>query len=336
MARLDIPLFFKSVFREIRIFFHRQQWEEILIFLGFLSLSASFWYLESLQEEYEIEINIPVKYKNVPRDMILSDDNPQNLWIKIRDRGTVLINYMWFNSFLPVEVDMKDALTEKKQHIFVEKRNLESLISRQLISSTSLLHIDPPAIQADYTALMQRSITVHACVDIQTEPGFLLSDAIRINPAEVHVYARNAILDTLSAIETELVELKKANKTVTLAVRLKQIPNVQIEPEKVEITIPVEEFTERRFQIPVGCRNLPGNYRLRVFPSSVEVICNVPMSRYKDLKSNDIKIQIPFQEFDSNRTSGELPVRLTLCPDWVVNPLINPGTVEFILEQKTR
>ncbi|MDR1601352.1 MAG: YbbR-like domain-containing protein [Tannerella sp.] len=334
MARLDFPLLFKSVFRKVRIFFRRQQWEEILIFLSFLLLSTGFWYLESLQDEYEIDIAIPVKYRNVPRDMILSDDNPQNLLVRIKDKGTVLINYMWFNSFSPVDIDMKDALTEKRQHVFMERRTLESIISRQLISSTSLLNIDPPAIQVDYTALMQKEVTVSARVDIQTEPGFQLSDAIRINPAKVHVYARSAVLDTLSAVETELVELKQARKTVTLSVRLKPVPNVRVEPEKVEITVPVEEFTERRFQIPVGCKNLPANYNLRVFPSSVEVICNVPMSKYKDLRLDDFNIQIPFQEFDSNRASGELTVRLTRCPGWIVNPLINPGTVEFILEQK--
>ncbi|MDR0757336.1 MAG: YbbR-like domain-containing protein [Tannerella sp.] len=334
MARLDIPLLIKSVFRKVRNFFFRQQWEEILIFLSFLLLSSGFWYLESLQDEYEIEVAIPVKYKNVSRDIVLSDNNPQTLLVKIRDKGTVLINYMWFNSFSPVEIDMKDVITEKTQHVFAGEKTLESIISRQLISSTSLLNIDPPSIQAGYTALMHRDMPVSACVDIRTEPGFQLSDAIRINPARVHVYARNAILDTLSAIETELIELKRASKTVTLAVRLKQIPNVQVEPEKVEVTIPVEEFTERRFQVPVGCKNLPATYNLRVFPSSVEVICNVPMSRYKDLESDDLKIQIPFQEFDSNRASGELDVRLTRHPAWIANPQINPGTVEFILEHK--
>ncbi|MDR2119825.1 MAG: YbbR-like domain-containing protein [Tannerella sp.] len=336
MARLDISFLFKSVYQEIRIFFHKQQWEEILIFLGFLLLSAGFWFLESLQEEYEIEISIPVRYKNVPRDMILADNNPQNLLARIKDKGTVLINYMWFNSFSPIEIDMKDVLPAKKQHVFMEKRTIESFISRQLISSTSLLHTDPSAIQVDYAALTHKDVVVYACVDIRTEPGFQLSDAIRINPPKVHVYAHSAILDTLSAVETDLVELRRANKTVTLSVRLKQIPNVQIEPEKVEITVPVEEFTEKRLRIPVGCRNLPGNYTLRIFPSSVEVTCNIPMSKYKNLKNNDIRIQIPFQEFDLNRASGELPVRLTHCPEWVANPLINPATVEFILEQKTR
>ncbi|MDR1407215.1 MAG: YbbR-like domain-containing protein [Tannerella sp.] len=335
MARLDIRRLFKSVLQEIRIFFNKQKWEEILIFLCFALLSAGFWYLESLQEEYEIEIEMPVKYKNVPRDVILSDDHPQNLSVRIRDKGTVLINYMWFNSFSPVEVDMKDAHTTKDATISVEKRTVESAISRQLISSTSLLRIEPSAIQVDYTKLMQKDVTVQADVDFQAEPGYHIAGAILVNPAKVHAYAVPTILDTLHIIKTAPVELKHTRKTVTLTVRLEPIPNVRMEPEKVEITIPVEEFTEKRLQIPVRCRNMPDNYNLRVFPSSVEVICNIPMSKYKDLENSDVEIQIPFQEFDANRASGSVPIRLTKYPEWIINPLINPGTVEFILEKKT-
>ncbi|MDR1330682.1 MAG: YbbR-like domain-containing protein [Tannerella sp.] len=334
MARLDISLFFKSVFRKIRAFFLRQKWEEILIFFCFVLLSTGFWYLESLQEEYEIEVGMPVKYKNVPQDVVLSADNPQSLLIRIRDKGTVLINYLWFNSFSPIEVDMKDVLSGKRSEAVAERRLLESAISRQLIASTSLLSIDPPTIRVDYTELIHKDITVSADVDIQTDPGFQISDAIRINPTKVHVYAESAILDTLLVIETESIELKRANKTVTHTVRLKPIPNARMEPEKVEVTIPIEEFTEKRFQIPVECKNLPDNYDLRVFPSTVEVVCNIPMSKYKDLERSDIEIRMSFQEFDSNRVSGGLPVRLTKCPEWLVTPLVNPYTVEFILEQK--
>jgi hypothetical protein len=335
MARLDIPFFFKSVFQKNRVFFRRQKWEEILIFFCFVLLSTGFWYLESLHQEYEIEFTMPVKYKNVPRDIILSDGHVQNVLIRVRDKGTVLINYLWFNSFSPIEVDLKDARVEKRQPFVVERKAVESAISRQLISSTSLLHVDPSEIQVNYASLMHRDVSVIADVSLQTEPGFQLAGAIRVDPAQVHVYAGSAVLDTLHTVRTEVIELKKANKTVTLTARLRPVPNVQMEPEKVEVTIPVEEFTEKRLQIPVECKNVPNNYNLRVFPATVEVICNVPMSRYKDIGEGNIEIHIPFQEFDSNRTSGSLPVRLTKYPEWMLaNPQINPATVEFILEQK--
>jgi len=334
MARLDIPLFFKSVFQKNQVFFRRQKWEEILIFCCFVLLSTGFWYLESLHQEYEIEFTMPVKYKNVRRDIILSDGNIQNVLVRVRDKGTVLINYLWFNSFSPIEIDMKDALVEKGQQFVVERRAVESAISRQLISSTSLLHIDPPEIQVHYASLMHKDVSVRADVDLRTEPGFQLAGAIRVDPAQVHVYAGHAILDTLHTVKTEVIELRKVNKTVVLTARLIPVPEVQMEPEKVEVTIPVEAFTEKRFQIPVECRNLPNNYNLRVFPATVEVICNVPMSKYKDIGAGNIEIHIPFQEFDSNRASGGLPVRLTKYPEWVANPQINPVTVEFIIEQK--
>jgi len=334
MAIPDGASFLRSVFRKAYVFLRRQKWEEILIFLCFLLLSAGFWYLESLQEDYEISISMPVRYKNVPTDVILADNNPKEISARIKDKGTILINYLWFNSFSPVEVDMKDLLNEHSKDVVVEKRTLESAVSRQLISSTSLLNIEPAAIAINYTALIHKEIPIQANVNLLTETGFQLSDAISVNPDKAIVYGNHETIDSLAAVETELVELKKVNKTVTVTAKLKHIANVQIEPDKVTLTIPVEEFTEKRFTIPVTCSNLPVNYNLRVFPASVEVVCNIPLSKYKDLNASDLEINLPFTDFDMHRSSTGMPVRLTKQPAWLNTPLINPGSVEFILEQK--
>ena len=77
MSRLgQIKETFKTVRMEIKAFIHRQKWKEALIFFCFVLLSLGFWLLQSLQQEYEIEINIPVKYKNVPPDISFTEIGP--------------------------------------------------------------------------------------------------------------------------------------------------------------------------------------------------------------------------------------------------------------------
>ena len=61
MSRLgQIKQTFKSVRIEIKAFLRRQQWKEALIFFCFILLAFGFWLLQSLQQEYEIDIRIPV------------------------------------------------------------------------------------------------------------------------------------------------------------------------------------------------------------------------------------------------------------------------------------
>ena len=62
MSRLgQIKQTFKSVRIEIKAFLRRQQWKEALIFFCFILLAFGFWLLQSLQQEYEIDIRIPVR-----------------------------------------------------------------------------------------------------------------------------------------------------------------------------------------------------------------------------------------------------------------------------------
>ena len=108
MSRLgQIKQTFKSVRIEIKAFLRRQQWKEALIFFCFILLAFGFWLLQSLQQEYEIDIRIPVKYKNVPPDISFTETPPEAITVKVKDKGSVLLNYSFGRSFAPIEANMK-------------------------------------------------------------------------------------------------------------------------------------------------------------------------------------------------------------------------------------
>ena len=70
MSRLEnIQNSFKSIQAKTKAFFHGDRWKEVLVFFFFALLAFGFWLLQSLQQEYEIELVFPVKYKNVPADL---------------------------------------------------------------------------------------------------------------------------------------------------------------------------------------------------------------------------------------------------------------------------
>lgn len=334
MSRLDSPNLFRSAINKIKVFFRQEKWKETMIFLFFVFLSACLWYLQSLQQEYEIEIEIPIKYKNIPADMILTENNPKTVIAKVRDKGTVLLNYSWLRTFSPIEVNMKDAKPDNNQITTISRRVIESNISKQLISTTSLVSFEPQTIQVDYTELQSKELPVQLDITLTMKPGFQLTDSIKSVPEKIVVHASNAILDSLFAVKTVHKEIKDAGKTQEITIRLKEIEGARMEPNEVTIIIPIEEFTEKRFILPVICTDVPDDYTLRIFQSAIEVICNIPMSRFKDLSEDEFEIQIPFREFEENQSAGELMIRLTKKPEWISEPILNPNLIEFIIEQK--
>lgn len=334
MSRLGKTNVFKSETRKIKAFFKRQKWKEVFTFMFFLCLSLGFWYLQTLQDEYEIEIVIPVKYKNIPADKVLTGNNPKKIAVKVRDRGTILINYSWFRTFAPIEVNVKELQRGAKNRMNVSQKIIEANISKQLIASTSLISIEPSSIQVEYDDLLNKKIPVVADVSVTTEAGFQVSDKLSVTPSEVRVYAGRAVLDSLSAVRTIALRLEEINETKTYKLSLQKIDGVRYEPQEVNVKIPVEEYTEKRLNLSIQCDSLPDNYVLHVFPATVEVLCNLPLSRFKELSETDFEISLPFEEFKKNRDVGKVPIRLTKQPDWLSGAILKPEVVEYILEQK--
>lgn len=331
MARLEnIHQSFKSLQRKTKASLQGEKWKEALVFFCFILLAFGFWLLQSLQQEYEIELNFPVKYKNIPADIAFNSAVPETITAKVKDKGSVLLNYTIGRSLVPIEASMKNS-QEKNGMFHLSKKQIENDIQKQLISTTALLSIEPQQVNIPFSQRVHKEIPVTFNGNINYEAGYQQSGDIQITPSSVMAYATKAILDTLVTVNTIFFDVKKGDKTVTRNVQLQKIDGVNFDPEVVSVTIPIEEFTEKTLDIPVSCSSIPPHYAARMFPASVKVTCSVPLSRFKELSEEMFEIVVPFEDMEQN-ISGALPVTLTKKPDWVHSTTLTPDKVEFILE----
>ncbi len=178
MSRLEnIQNSFKSIQAKTKAFFHGDRWKEVLVFFFFALLAFGFWLLQSLQQEYEIELVFPVKYKNVPVDIAFNVPEVETITAKVKDKGSVLLNYTFGRSFAPIEVNMKNT-KEKNGSVQVSKRQIENDIQKQLIATTALQSFDPQQIDMDFSQRVHKEIPVVFNGDIHLEAGFQLSGDI--------------------------------------------------------------------------------------------------------------------------------------------------------------
>jgi hypothetical protein len=335
MERLEnIIQSFKSIQRKINVLLHRRRWKEALIFLAFVCVSFGFWVLQSMQEEYEIQVTIPLRYRNLPPEIAFVQSPPTEITARIRDKGSVLLNYSITNKISAIELNLKDTHTDKSGTFVCTKSDLEGTIMKKLISTTSLLSFEPQQIQESYSKLIKKSLPVVFNGDIQTEPGFVISKDIAITPSAVDVYASDVTLETLQSVKTTYLEIKKAKRPVSRTVQLEEIAGTTIEPVKVTVTITIEEFTEKTLEILLKSEDIPSDYTIRMFPSVVKVTCTAPLSRYMNLTEDDFAVEVSAANIDKN-ISGMLPVFLTKKPNWVDKVTVTPDSIEFILERNS-
>ncbi|MDL2266003.1 YbbR-like domain-containing protein [Parabacteroides sp. OttesenSCG-928-G07] len=327
---------FKSGLNKIKAFLQRQSWKETLIFLAFVLLSFGFWLLQSLQQDYEMEVFIPIKYKNIPPDISFIEQAPEQVAVKLRDKGTVLMNYSFGRKFAPIEFNFsnREDFTDQGT-ITIQAKEIESDILKNLIATTSLISVTPYQIEIKYSKRVNKEVPIIFDGEILLEPGYQLSGEITFNPPVINVYAADAVLDTLKQVSTVFSSFKKTKNTISKTIQIKKIPGVAFETESVVLTIPVEEFTEKTVEIPIQCTDIPEQFTVRLLPHTVKVSCNIPMSRFRDLTADQFAITIPFEELEDN-ISGVMSIELTEKPEWIRSATLSPNKIEFIIEQNRR
>ena len=99
MSRLEnIQNSFKSIQAKTKAFSTETDGKRSWSF-SFRPFGFRFLATQSLQQEYEIELVFPVKYKNVPADIAFNAPEVETITAKVKDKGSVLLNYTFGRSF---------------------------------------------------------------------------------------------------------------------------------------------------------------------------------------------------------------------------------------------
>lgn len=77
----------------------------LAVFAFFLLLSFVFWYLNSLGKELEADINYPVRYIGLPKEMEFVDRLPEKLNIYLKGPGYSLFKLKYSGNRTPAIID---------------------------------------------------------------------------------------------------------------------------------------------------------------------------------------------------------------------------------------
>ena len=210
--RQNIHARYLKALNGIRNFLLAKKSREFLIFLFFVFVSFSFWLLQVLNDDYETELSIPLRMKNVPENVVLTSELPEELKIGVKDRGTVLVNYLLGQTLYPVTLDFEEYL-DKGNQVRIPSNTLNKRIAGQLNQSTKLLTVKPDTLDLIYTRGEGKKVPLQLRGEVKAERQYYISD-ILFSPDSVMVYAPKEILDTITAAYTEALYIEEISDTV--------------------------------------------------------------------------------------------------------------------------
>lgn len=309
---------------------------KILVFFICIIISTLFWFLVVLSKDYNDHIVLPVNYVNIPKGKVIVNNLPNKVTVELRSFGFNLLKFRMFNpeDELLIDVEQQIRIKDATTGYIVTNSRLDRFAS-QMNGNIQLIRINPDTIFFHFDERKLTEVPVVADIDLDFADQFDLSGEIRIKPNKVRLIGGSKWLDTITSIKTEKLVLHDLEKPEVKKVKILIPPSyssVFSEPSEVEISIPVDKYTEGSITVPVTVENPPAGYSVRTYPETVKIVYQVALSNYEKVKPDQFQVVADFSKLSqgSSRLRSELKKSSVFCR----NPRVQPEKVEFILIRK--
>lgn len=315
---------------KVRDFLLTEKCREFLIFLFFVAISFGFWMLQTLDGTFETEFSIPLRLKDVPKDVIITSDLQDEVKVKVEDRGTVLLNYMLGRSFLPISINFSDY-ENSSSRVVLPYEDLRKRVSSQLNSTTKLLSVYPDSVGFVYSQGQYKKVPVSVSGKITPGIQYYIS-GIKLSPDSVIVYAPAEVLKTVQTAYTMPLDCENLTESVSLRTSLKRIDGAKYDPSFCDVSVSVDMYSEKTVEVPVVGIGFPANKTLRTFPSKVKVTFKVGLSGYSSVNADDFFIGVKYSDLLKTSKDNIDLVVTTTNPN-VSNIRVVPSSVDYLIEE---
>lgn len=315
---------------KVRDFLLTEKCKEFLIFLFFVAISFGFWMLQTLDGNFETEFTIPLRLKDVPKDVVITSDLQDEVRVKVEDRGTVLLNYMLGRSFLPISINFSDY-ENSSSRVVLPYEDLRKRVSSQLNSTTKLLSVYPDSIGFVYSQGKFKKVPVSVSGKITPGIQYYISD-IKLSPDSVIVYAPAEVLKTVQTAYTMPLDCEDLTENTSLRTSLKKIDGAKYDPSFCDVSVSVDMYSEKTVEVPVVGIGFPANKTLRTFPSKVKVTFKVGLSGYSSVNADDFFIGVKYSDLLKTSKDNIDLVVTTTNPN-VSNIRVVPSSVDYLIEE---
>ncbi len=307
------------------------------VFIICVALSAVFWMLSKLSRPYTTLVAIPVHFENLPNDRLWLVSQDVRLNMEVEAYGFDLIGYQWRNrksvSLDFSKIDLKQRRNENHR-AYLSTNDLRSLITESLNGSAIVRIVSPDTLYFPFALRADKSVPVIIQSDLDFKPGYEATKAWDILPNEIQVSGPEALIDTLTRIRTHLISEREIEDSLVVTIGLEAIDSTLLfNPNEVRVMLPVEQYTEAEYLVPVQLIGTPDSLSLKVFPKEVRVLCRVPLSGYKTLSSDDFTLTLDFSAIE--KANGEkVRPEWTVWPDQAKRIRLDPERLEYLMVQK--
>ena len=299
-------------------------------FFTCLVLAVVAWIFSVLSSPRPYTIKAVLSFKNTPQRRAFHSLQSDTVNATVNGNGWQML-FSKMNG--PSKLITIDLRTLENRSYVVLNSQLEAINNRKEIDQ-QITEFNPDTLYFDFSNRREKRLPVNLLTNIRYNQQFFQSGNINLKPAYVIINGPASVIDKITQWPSDTLRLDSVSETVNTTINLQPVRegNLSVYPKSVQVTIPVEEYTEKELLIPVKLINNRSNDDVKIFPQKVKVTFTTALSRYEVLDEDFFEATA---DLDLWRNHGykSLPVVLSKITAYCKIVKIEPQNIDFIIKK---
>lgn len=303
--------------------------KEFLIFLSFLAVSATFWFLSTLNDTYEREYPVKIEITDIPHNIVITEPLPDTIKVTLRDKGFNLMEYAINDVLRPIHLRFAQyAKAGGKGSI--SAADIQKIMKSRTMQTTSITSVKSDRWDFYYNYGAMKKVPIAIYGQVMPATNYFITRTV-FTPDSVTVYASTDALDTINVVYTTPLNLTGIKESSTHSVGTQKITGARIEPSTVSMSLIAEQLTEVIINAPIRPVNVPEGIALKTFPARVDIKVTAAVARISQVKPELFSVVADYNDISAN-PNEKLKVKIMVQPRGIVRATIKDNKVDYILE----
>jgi len=292
--------------------------------------SLVFWATIKLSKDYDTIETIGISYE-LPRGVAFAQTPPSSLEARVRAKGWELINQSLNSRDRMITIDSLE-LRENADGIISIRNEVSNAFEDEGVDVNPITN-ERIVIQMERVASKKVPVALQSRINYSS--GFQSSKPPKLEPDSIVVSGPISIIDSITFWFTDSLVVANVEDTLAVPILVNEasLPSMSIEPQKVNVIIESQQFTEKSIYVPIRIVGASKQDSISVFPKQVLLKTAVGLQDYESISASDFSVVVSVQDTKAE-TSALLPIVVERRPALVRQVSVEPRTVEVFYFRK--
>ena len=213
-------------------------------FVTCLVLAGLAWLLSTLQGVYTYKTQRLVVYTNAPQRRAFRSLQSDTVDVTMQGSGWKML----FAKMRPVNERVTVDLHSLESKSFIAVNTQLDRINLRKDPDQKIIDFDPDTLYFDFTNRATKRVPVKLQYSMQFMPQFAMSGNITIRPSYVTLSGPADVINKITSWKSDSLKMGDVSENMTTRVNLERVhaANLAVYPKVVQVTVPVEEYTEKK------------------------------------------------------------------------------------------